>query len=126
MYFTTTQVIELPLMNPELFQRVGITPPKGCLLYGPPGDCYHCPFLLSFSFSLSLPTPSFPLSSILPSLPLTPSPSSPHTLTFLPPSYHLSSLPLITSSLPLPPPLSLPLSSLHHRHRQDTPSSCSC
>jgi predicted ATPase len=31
------QVIELPLINPELFQRVGITPPKGCLLYGPPG-----------------------------------------------------------------------------------------
>ena len=31
------QVIELPLMNPELFQRVGITPPKGCLLFGPPG-----------------------------------------------------------------------------------------
>ena len=32
------QVIELPLINPELFQRVGITPPKGCLLYGPPGN----------------------------------------------------------------------------------------
>ena len=31
------QVIELPLLNPELFQRVGITPPKGCLLFGPPG-----------------------------------------------------------------------------------------
>lgn len=31
------EVIELPLMNPELFLRVGITPPKGCLLYGPPG-----------------------------------------------------------------------------------------
>ena len=30
-------MIELPLKNPELFQRVGITPPKGCLLYGPPG-----------------------------------------------------------------------------------------
>lgn len=29
--------IELPLMNPELFQRVGINPPKGVLLYGPPG-----------------------------------------------------------------------------------------
>ncbi len=29
--------IELPLMNPELFQRVGIKPPKGVLLYGPPG-----------------------------------------------------------------------------------------
>jgi 26S proteasome regulatory subunit T4 len=26
--------IELPLMNPELFIRVGITPPKGVLLYG--------------------------------------------------------------------------------------------
>merc|ERR1711881_62596 len=31
------EVIELLLLNPELFQRVGITPPKGCLLYGPPG-----------------------------------------------------------------------------------------
>ena len=29
--------IELPLMNPELFLRVGIAPPKGVLLYGPPG-----------------------------------------------------------------------------------------
>lgn len=31
------EVIELPLKNPELFQRVGISPPKGVLLYGPPG-----------------------------------------------------------------------------------------
>ena len=31
------EVIELPLRNPELFVRVGIKPPKGCLLYGPPG-----------------------------------------------------------------------------------------
>ncbi len=31
------KVVELPLTNPELFQRVGITPPKGCLLFGPPG-----------------------------------------------------------------------------------------
>lgn len=31
------EVIELPLLNPELFQRIGISPPKGCLLYGPPG-----------------------------------------------------------------------------------------
>ncbi|XP_060117154.1 oocyte zinc finger protein XlCOF22-like isoform X2 [Heteronotia binoei] len=31
------EVTELPLTNPELFQRVGIIPPEGCLLYGPPG-----------------------------------------------------------------------------------------
>ncbi|KAJ3334762.1 26S proteasome subunit rpt4 [Kappamyces sp. JEL0680] len=31
------EVIELPLLNPELFLRVGIKPPKGVLLYGPPG-----------------------------------------------------------------------------------------
>lgn len=37
MFFFLRQVIELPLLNPELFQRVGITPPKGCLLFGPPG-----------------------------------------------------------------------------------------
>jgi 26S proteasome regulatory subunit T4 len=30
------EVIELPLTNPELFKRVGIKPPKGVLLYGPP------------------------------------------------------------------------------------------
>lgn len=29
--------IKLPLMNPELFLRVGIKPIKGVLLYGPPG-----------------------------------------------------------------------------------------
>lgn len=33
--------IELPLMNPELFTRVGIKPPKGVLLYGPPGAFRH-------------------------------------------------------------------------------------
>lgn len=31
------EVVELPLTNPEFFQRVGIKTPKGVLLYGPPG-----------------------------------------------------------------------------------------
>lgn len=34
--------IELPLLNPELFERVGIKPPKGVLLYGPPGTERPC------------------------------------------------------------------------------------
>lgn len=31
------QSIEWPLKNPEAFKRIGITPPNGILLYGPPG-----------------------------------------------------------------------------------------
>ena len=31
------EVIELPLLKPELFKKIGITPPKGVLLHGPPG-----------------------------------------------------------------------------------------
>ncbi|GKT36278.1 Probable 26S proteasome regulatory subunit 10B [Aduncisulcus paluster] len=31
------EAIELPLTQPELFERVGIAPPKAVLLYGPPG-----------------------------------------------------------------------------------------
>lgn len=31
------ETVELPLLKPELFKRVGIDPPKGVLFYGPPG-----------------------------------------------------------------------------------------
>ena len=31
------EMVELPLAHPEIFERLGIAPPKGVLLYGPPG-----------------------------------------------------------------------------------------
>ena len=31
------ELVELPLKYPELFEKLGIEPPKGVLLYGPPG-----------------------------------------------------------------------------------------
>ena len=31
------EAVELPLLKPELFKRIGIDPPKGALFYGPPG-----------------------------------------------------------------------------------------
>ncbi|MEM2497514.1 MAG: CDC48 family AAA ATPase, partial [Candidatus Nezhaarchaeales archaeon] len=31
------EMVELPLKHPEIFKRLGIEPPKGVLLYGPPG-----------------------------------------------------------------------------------------
>ena len=32
------EMVELPLKHPELFERLGIAPPRGVLLYGPPGS----------------------------------------------------------------------------------------
>lgn len=31
------EVLELPLLNPQIFEQLGIDPPKGVMLYGPPG-----------------------------------------------------------------------------------------
>jgi transitional endoplasmic reticulum ATPase len=32
------ELVELPLKHPEVFRTLGIPPPKGVLLYGPPGS----------------------------------------------------------------------------------------
>ncbi len=31
------EMVEIPMKHPEIFQKLGITPPKGVLLHGPPG-----------------------------------------------------------------------------------------
>lgn len=36
------EVVELPLLSPERFVKLGIDPPKGILLYGPPVLVRHC------------------------------------------------------------------------------------
>ena len=32
------QMVELPLRHPQLFRAIGVKPPRGILLYGPPGS----------------------------------------------------------------------------------------
>jgi Cdc6-like AAA superfamily ATPase len=32
------ELVELPLRHPQLFKTIGVKPPKGILLYGPPGS----------------------------------------------------------------------------------------
>lgn len=48
-YNVVRELIEWPLLHPELFEYLGVEPPRGVLLFGPPGCgkvVYHpFPFL---------------------------------------------------------------------------------
>lgn len=41
------ELVELPLRHPQLFKTIGVKPPKGILLYGPPGSGGPIPGLMS-------------------------------------------------------------------------------
>ena len=47
------ELVELPLRHPQLFKTIGVKPPKGILLYGPPGS--GPPGLFSELFSGMVP-----------------------------------------------------------------------
>ena len=48
------EAIELPLIQHHLYQQIGIDPPRGVLLYGPPGtgEFYYCLFRGGINWSL--------------------------------------------------------------------------
>ena len=56
------EVIELPIKHPELFESLGISQPKGVIMFGPPGTGHHCTPLAS-ALLLSSPTLSLCIGS---------------------------------------------------------------
>jgi hypothetical protein len=50
------EVIELPIKHPELFEALGISQPKGVIMYGPPGTGTLCETLLKTDFAVGNPS----------------------------------------------------------------------
>ena len=55
---TQQESVELPLTHPEYYEEMGIKPPKGVILYGPPGtgqcSTVDCVFATWFSIGYVL------------------------------------------------------------------------
>lgn len=57
------EAVELPLTHPELYEDIGIKPPKGVILYGEPGTgktllakvCIHICFIPNWCFTVYIP-----------------------------------------------------------------------
>lgn len=45
------EAVELPLTHFSLYKKIGIDPPRGVLLYGPPGAFYPCSFGLTLTWN---------------------------------------------------------------------------
>lgn len=45
------EMVVLPLLYPEIFDKFGVTPPRGVLFYGPPGNASLAllPFVIYYS-----------------------------------------------------------------------------
>ena len=54
------EMVELPLRHPQLFKAIGVKPPRGILMYGPPGAgkfvvcLFVCLFVFFFCLFLKL------------------------------------------------------------------------
>jgi len=63
------EAVELPLTHPELFEEMGIRPPKGVILYGEPGTgifyLLHKNMLFYFQVKLCSPKPSLTTPKLL-------------------------------------------------------------